>query len=94
MSVLFLAMGAAMSTDDRPLVPYQGTSAEGAEYNERLQELVSDTREALSKKTKRVYSDYTAVQFLKNNKNYWVGELTRKPSCPECMTTRPSPCYR
>ena len=67
-------MGAAMSTDDRPLVPNTKVPlpAEGAEYNERLQELVSDTREALSKKTKRVYSDYTAVQFLKNNKNYWV----------------------
>ena len=63
-----------VATDTRPAVPDTEVplAAEGAAYNERLQELVSDTREALAKKTKRGYSDYTAVQFLKKNKYYWV----------------------
>ena len=59
----------------RPQVPDTMTplAAAGAEYYPRLQEIVNDVRAALTKKTKRDYSsEFTAVQFLKNNKSYWV----------------------
>ena len=46
--------------------------AAGAEFYPRLQEIVNDARAALTKKTKRDYSsEFTAVQFLKNNNYYW-----------------------
>lgn len=64
------------SNDTRPQVPdTAGTplAAAGADYYPRLQEVVNDASAALSKTTGRDYSsEFTAVQFLKNNKLYWV----------------------